>query len=101
MAALDRQVNRDTAEMWMAPGRHRDEVTLCARNVGNRRVPRHLPFTDHPRLADNATFVRAANELDDRDAIGSLYRYDRFAAPASVWTEIQLAFPKLAGPAAT
>ncbi len=63
--------------------------------------PRHLPYTDHPRLTDNATFVRAANELDDLVAVGSLYRCDRFAAPATVWKEIEQAFPELAGPEIT
>ncbi len=63
--------------------------------------PDHLPFANHPRIGDPAAFARAADELDDLVAIGSLYQSDRFAAPATVWIGIQKAFPNLAGPGST
>ena len=62
------------------------------------RMLHHLPFANHPRIADPIAFARAAGELDELVAIGSLYQSDHFAAPAAVWDGIQNAFPHLIGP---
>jgi hypothetical protein len=34
-----------------------------------------------------------AKQLDTVVAIGDLYRFDRFAAPAQVWDDLQSRFP--------
>ena len=36
-----------------------------------------------------------AKQLDDVVAIGDLYRFDRFAAPAALWDDLQQRFPAL------
>jgi hypothetical protein len=36
-----------------------------------------------------------AKQLDAVVAIGDLYRFDRFAAPAKVWDDLQARFPEL------
>ena len=36
-----------------------------------------------------------AKQLDAIDAIGELYRFDRFAAPAELWDDLQARFPEL------
>ena len=36
-----------------------------------------------------------AKQLDAVVAIGELYRFDRFAAPARLWEELQARFPDL------
>jgi hypothetical protein len=36
-----------------------------------------------------------AKQLDAVTVIGDLYRYDRFAAPAQMWDELQARFPEL------
>ena len=36
-----------------------------------------------------------AKEFDDVVAIGELYRFDRFAAPAALWDDLQQRFPAL------
>jgi hypothetical protein len=38
-----------------------------------------------------------ARQLDDGVAIGDLYRFDRFAAPASLWDDLQQRYPELLG----
>ena len=40
-----------------------------------------------------------AKQLDDVEAIGELYRFDRFAAPATLWEELQQRYPALLAPA--
>ncbi len=44
---------------------------------------------------DPASFERVADQIDDIVAIGSLYRRDRFAAPAEVWSQLHAAMPDL------
>lgn len=39
-----------------------------------------------------------AKQLDAVVAIGDLYRFDRFAAPAQLWEELQARFPDLLTP---
>ena len=36
-----------------------------------------------------------ARQLDDVMAIGDLYRFDRFTAPAGLWNDLQQRFPDL------
>jgi hypothetical protein len=36
-----------------------------------------------------------AKQLDTVTAIGDLYRFDRFAAPAEVWEGLRARFPEL------
>ena len=36
-----------------------------------------------------------AKQLDDVVAIGDLYRFDRFAAPATLWDDLQQRYPAL------
>jgi hypothetical protein len=36
-----------------------------------------------------------AKQLDAVEAIGDLYRFDRFAAPAELWVDLQARFPEL------
>ena len=36
-----------------------------------------------------------AKQLDTVTAIGDLYRFDRFAAPAELWDNLQARFPEL------
>jgi hypothetical protein len=36
-----------------------------------------------------------AQQLDEMVAIGDLYRFDRFAAPASLWDDLQQRYPEL------
>jgi len=56
-------------------------------------------FAHHPRQPGTAAAaVRlepAAAQLDLAVAIGELYRADHFAAPDTVWAQLQLACPDL------
>ena len=36
-----------------------------------------------------------AKQLDAVTAIGELYRFDRFTAPAELWDDLQARFPEL------
>jgi RNA polymerase sigma factor (sigma-70 family) len=54
-----------------------------------------LPFATHPREEARVWVEPFAKQLDDVVAIGDLYRFDRFAAPAQVWDELQTRFPEL------
>jgi hypothetical protein len=36
-----------------------------------------------------------AKQLDDVVAIGDLYRFDRFTAPAALWDDLQRRYPDL------
>jgi len=59
--------------------------------------PRELPFATHAREEVRAWVEPLAKQLDDVAAIGDLYRYDRFAAPAALWADLQQRFPTLLG----
>jgi RNA polymerase sigma factor (sigma-70 family) len=56
---------------------------------------RHLPLARHTRQALRVWIEPAAKQLDTVVAIGDLYRFDRFAAPAQLWDELQARFPEL------
>jgi RNA polymerase sigma factor (sigma-70 family) len=44
---------------------------------------------------DPELFARAADQIEDVVAIGSLYRRDRFAAPTEIWAQLHAAMPDL------
>jgi RNA polymerase sigma factor (sigma-70 family) len=55
----------------------------------------HLPLARHPRERPRGWIEPVAKQLDAVVAIGDLYRFDRFAAPARLWEELQARFPDL------
>jgi RNA polymerase sigma factor (sigma-70 family) len=59
----------------------------------------HLPLAEHPREEVRAWIEPVAKQLDDVVAIGDLYRFDRFTAPATLWEELQQRYPALLAPA--
>jgi RNA polymerase sigma factor (sigma-70 family) len=54
-----------------------------------------LPLARHRRQQARAWIEPAAKQLDAVTAIGNLYRFDRFAAPAELWKSLQARFPEL------
>ncbi len=54
-----------------------------------------LPLARHPRQETRVWIEPVAKQLDTVTAIGDLYRFDRFAAPAELWNELQTRFPEL------
>ncbi len=54
-----------------------------------------LPLAEHPREEVRVWIEPLAKQLDDVVAIGDLYRFDRFTAPAELWNELQGRFPDL------
>ena len=54
-----------------------------------------LPLAGHPREEVRVWIEPLAKQLDDVVAIGDLYRFDRFKAPAELWHELQGRFPEL------
>src|SRR5918994_2772354 len=54
-----------------------------------------LPLAEHPRAEVRAWIEPVAKQLDAVAAIGDLYRFDRFAAPAKVWDDLQTRFPEI------
>jgi RNA polymerase sigma factor (sigma-70 family) len=54
-----------------------------------------LPLAGHPREEVRVWIEPVAKQLDAVVAIGDLYRFDRFAAPAQLWEELQSRFPDL------
>ena len=54
-----------------------------------------LPLARHPRQEARVWIEPVAKQLDALDAIGELYRFDRFAAPAELWDDLQERFPEL------
>ena len=58
----------------------------------------NLPLAQHPREQLRVWLEPVAKELDDVEAIGELYRFDRFAAPDRLWDELQQRFPALLAP---
>ena len=55
----------------------------------------NLPLAGHSREELRVWIDPLAKELDDVVAIGNLYRFDRFAAPAALWDDLQQRFPAL------
>jgi RNA polymerase sigma factor (sigma-70 family) len=54
-----------------------------------------LPLARHPRKEARVWIEPVAKQLDTVAAIGDLYRFDRFAAPAKLWDDLQARFPEL------
>jgi RNA polymerase sigma factor (sigma-70 family) len=54
-----------------------------------------LPLARHPREEVRVWIEPVAKQLDRIDAIGELYRFDRFVAPAELWEDLQERFPEL------
>jgi RNA polymerase sigma factor (sigma-70 family) len=54
-----------------------------------------LPLSRHPRQEARIWIEPVAKQLDAVAAIGDLYRFDRFAAPAELWENLQIRFPEL------
>jgi RNA polymerase sigma factor (sigma-70 family) len=59
----------------------------------------HLPLARHPRQEARVWIEPVAKQLDAVVAIGELYRFDRFAAPAALWDDLQARYPELLAPA--
>jgi len=55
----------------------------------------HLPLATHPRAEARVWIEPVARQLDDVMAIGDLYRFDRFTAPAGLWNDLRQRFPDL------
>lgn len=55
----------------------------------------NLVLAGHPRTQTRVWIEPVAKQLDTVVAIGDLYRFDRFAAPASVWQSLRERFPEL------
>jgi RNA polymerase sigma factor (sigma-70 family) len=54
-----------------------------------------LPLARHPRQEVRVWIEPVAKQLDTVAAIGDLYRFDRFAAPAELWDHLRARFPEL------
>jgi RNA polymerase sigma factor (sigma-70 family) len=57
----------------------------------------NLPLATHPREDPRRWVEPVARQLDDVVAIGDLYRFDRFAAPAALWEDLNRRYPELLG----
>lgn len=55
----------------------------------------HLVLAERPRHEVRVWIEPVARQLDQVVAIGDLYRFDRFAAPASLWDDLQQRYPEL------
>jgi RNA polymerase sigma factor (sigma-70 family) len=55
----------------------------------------HLAFASHVREEVRVWIEPAARQLDELVAIGDLYRFDRFAAPAALWNGLRERYPEL------
>jgi hypothetical protein len=54
-----------------------------------------LRLAEHPREEVQVWIEPVARKLDEVTAIGDLYRFDRFTAPASLWEDLQQRYPEL------
>jgi RNA polymerase sigma factor (sigma-70 family) len=57
--------------------------------------PDDLPLAGHVREEVRVWIEPYAKQLDEVAAIGDLYRFDRFAAPAALWQDLQDRYPEL------
>jgi RNA polymerase sigma factor (sigma-70 family) len=72
----------------------------CGRQIASGEAAgvidrRRLPLARHPREETRAWIEPVAKQLDMVTAIGDLYRFDRFTAPAQLWDDLQARFPEL------
>ena len=57
--------------------------------------PQANPLARHPRVQTRVWIEPIARQLDVVSAIGDLYRFDRFVAPAKLWDDLRARFPEL------
>jgi RNA polymerase sigma factor (sigma-70 family) len=57
--------------------------------------PDDLALATHSREEVRVWIEPYAKQLDEVAAIGDLYRFDRFAAPAALWQDLQARYPEL------
>jgi RNA polymerase sigma factor (sigma-70 family) len=72
----------------------------CGRQIASGEAAgildrRRLSLARHLRQEVRVWIEPVAKQLDAVVAIGDLYRFDRFAAPAKVWNDLQARFPEL------
>jgi RNA polymerase sigma factor (sigma-70 family) len=72
----------------------------CGRQIASSEAAgildrNHLPLARHVREEVRVWIEPVAKQLDTVVAIGDLYRFDRFAAPAALWDDLQARFPEL------
>jgi hypothetical protein len=72
----------------------------CGRQIASGEAAGHidresLRLARHPRQETRVWIEPVARQLDTVTAIGDLYRFDRFAAPADVWDDLRSRFPDL------
>jgi RNA polymerase sigma factor (sigma-70 family) len=72
----------------------------CGRQIASSEAAgildrNHLPLARHVREEMRVWIEPVARQLDTVLAIGDLYRFDRFAAPAALWDDLQARFPEL------
>jgi RNA polymerase sigma factor (sigma-70 family) len=72
----------------------------CGRQIASAEAAglldrQRLRLAQHPRREPRVWLEPVAKQLDAVEAIGELYRFDRFAAPAEVWEQLQARFPEL------
>lgn len=72
----------------------------CGRQIASSEAAGIVDRSDlrlarHPREETRVWIEPLARQLDMVVAIGDLYRYDRFVAPARLWDDLQTRFPEL------
>jgi RNA polymerase sigma factor (sigma-70 family) len=77
-----------------------DNPCRCGRQIASGEAAGlldrdHLLLARHPRQAERVWIEPVAKQLDAVAAIGDLYRFDRFAAPAELWDGLEARFPEL------
>ena len=77
-----------------------DNPCRCGRQIASGEAAGildrgHLTLARHPRQVERVWIEPVAKQLDEVTAIGDLYRFDRFAAPAELWDGLQARFPEL------
>lgn len=79
-----------------------DNPCRCGRQIASSEAAGilrrdDLPLAEHAREEVRAWIEPVAKQLEDVVAIGNLYRFDRFAAPAALWDELKERYPQLLG----
>jgi hypothetical protein len=74
-----------------------DNPCRCGRQIGSGEAAgildrNHLLLAEHPREKVRVWIEPVAKQLDEVVAIGDLYRFDRFKAPAELWDDLQQRF---------
>jgi RNA polymerase sigma factor (sigma-70 family) len=77
-----------------------DNPCRCGRQIASGEAAGildrgHLTLARHARQVPRVWIEPVAKQLDAVAAIGDLYRFDRFAAPAQLWADLQARFPEL------